>query len=257
MTSTPNPSLAAHLDLSGKKALVTGASRGIGAAIARSLAAAGADVAITYERSADRAEAVAGEIRALGRKAVAIRADSADAAAARAAVVQAHADLGGLDILVNNAGVARGGPLETMSLEDIDALIGVNIRGVVLTTQAAIPLLSDGGRIINMGSCLADRVSLPGISIYSMTKSAMVALTKGLSRDLGPRRITVNVVHPGPTDTDMNPADGPNRDAMLGGMSIKQYGTPQDIANMVTFLASPAAGQITGSGFVVDGGVNA
>lgn len=255
--TTQTTSLAAAVALMGKKALVTGASRGIGAAIARTLAAAGADVAITYERSADRAEAVVKEIEGLGRKAVAIRADSADAAAALAAVQEAHAALGGLDILVNNAGVARGGPLESMSLEDIDALIGVNIRGVVLTTQAAIPLLSDGGRIINMGSCLADRVALPGISIYSMTKSAMVALTKGLSRDLGPRRITVNVVHPGPTDTDMNPADGPNREAMLSGMSLKEYGTPQDIANMVAFLASPAGGQISGAGFVVDGGLNA
>lgn len=250
-------SLNEHLTLAGKKALVTGASRGIGAAIARSLAEAGADVAITYERSAERADAVVKEIEALGRKAVALKADSADASAARAAVADAAKALGGLDILVNNAGIARGGPLEAMSLEDIDALIGVNIRGVVLTTQAAIPLLSDGGRIINMGSCLADRVAMPGISVYSMTKSAMVAFTKGLSRDLGARNITVNVVHPGPTDTDMNPADGPNRDAMLSGMSLKKFGNAQDIANMVTFLASPAAGQITGAGFVVDGGVNA
>lgn len=245
------------MDLKGKKALVTGASRGIGAAIAKSLATAGADVAITYERSAERAAEVVKEIGKLGRKGIAIKADSADATAARASVEEAAKALGGLDILVNNAGIARGGALEEMTLEDIDALINVNIRGVILTTKSAIPLLSDGGRIINMGSCLADRVTLPGISIYSMTKSAMISLTKGLARDLGPRGITVNVVHPGPTDTDMNPADGPNKDAMLSGMAIKQFGEAQDIANMVTFLASPAAKQITGTGFTVDGGVNA
>lgn len=245
------------MDLVGKKALVTGASRGIGAAIATALAKAGADVAITYERSADRAAEVVNEIEKLGRKGVAIKADSADAAAAHASVEEAAKALGGLDILVNNAGIARGGPLESMSLEDIDAILDVNIRGVVLTTKAAIPLLSDGGRIINMGSCLAERVTLPGISIYSMSKSAMISLTKGLARDLAPRSITVNVVHPGPTNTDMNPADGPNKDAMLSGMALKQFGEAQDIANMVAFLASPAAKQITGTGFTVDGGVNA
>ncbi|MEP9376870.1 SDR family oxidoreductase [Aquabacter sp. CN5-332] len=245
------------MDLNGKKALVTGASRGIGAAIATALAKAGADVAITYERSADRAAEVVKEIEKLGRKGVAIKADSADAAAAQASVEEAAKALGGLDILVNNAGIARGGPLESMSLEDIDAILNVNIRGVVLTTKAAIPLLSDGGRIINMGSCLAERVTLPGITIYSMSKSAMISLTKGLARDLAPRNITVNVVHPGPTNTDMNPADGPNKDAMLSGMALKQFGEAQDIANMVTFLASSAAKQITGAGFTVDGGVNA
>ncbi|MFG1427284.1 SDR family oxidoreductase [Roseixanthobacter glucoisosaccharinicivorans] len=244
-------------DLAGKKALVTGASRGIGAAIALALAKAGADVAITYERSADKAGAVVRQIEALGRRGHAIHADSADAAASEAAVKQAAATLGGLDIVVNNAGIARAGALETMSLEDIDALLGVNIRGVVLTTRAAIPLLADGGRIINIGSCLAERVPFPGISLYSATKSALVALTKGLARDLGPRNITVNVVHPGATDTDMNPADGPNRDGMLAGMSLKHYGTGEDIAAMVAFLAGPSGRQITGAGFVVDGGANA
>ncbi|TCT05237.1 SDR family oxidoreductase [Aquabacter spiritensis] len=243
--------------LAGKRALVTGASRGIGAAVAKTLAAAGADVAITYERSADRAADVVRAIEGLGRKGLAIKADSADAAAAREAVQQAAKAFGGLDILVNNAGVARGGPLEAMSLEDIDAVLNVNIRGVVLTTQAAIPLLSEGGRIINMGSCLAERVTMPGISIYAMSKSAMIALTKGLARDLAPRNITVNVVHPGPTDTDMNPADGPMKDAMLAGMARQEFGTAQDIADMVAFLAGPSGRQITGAGFTVDGGLNA
>lgn len=245
------------LEIAGKKALVTGGSRGIGAAIARRLAELGADVAITYEKSAERAGEVVADIERLGRKALAIQADSADAAAVERAVAKAAEALGGLDILVNNAGIARGGPLEAMSLDDIDALLAVNIRGVVLATRAAIPLLSDGGRIIHLGSCLADRVALPNISIYSMTKSAMSALTRGLARDLGPRGITVNVVHPGPTDTDMNPADGPNRDAMLSGMALKEYGSADDVANMVGFLVGPGGRQITGAGFSVDGGVNA
>ncbi len=245
------------LDLAGKKALVTGASRGIGAAIALTLAKAGADVAITYERSADRAAEVVRGIEALGRRGLAIQADSADAAAVEAAVKQTADAFSGFDILVNNAGIGRGGPLETMSLEDIDALIGVNIRGVVLTIRAAIPLLSDGGRIINIGSCLGERVALPGISVYSMTKSALVSLTRGLSRDLGARGITVNVVQPGSTDTDMNPAEGPNGAAQLAQMALKQFGTPQDIADMVAFLAGPSGRQITGASFTVDGGANA
>lgn len=245
------------LELEGRKALVTGGSRGIGAATARRLAAEGADVAITYEHSAARAAEVVKQIEALGRKAVAIRADSADAKAVASTVAEAARVLGGLDILVNNAGIMRGGLLEDMSIEDIDALIGVNIRGAVLTARAAIPLLAQGGRIINMGSCLADRVAFPGISVYSMTKSAMTALTRGLARDLGSRGITVNVVHPGPTDTDMNPADGPQRDAMLAGMALKRFGQPDDIAGMVAFLAGPHARHITGTDFLVDGGVNA
>ncbi|MEW6254789.1 MAG: SDR family oxidoreductase [Pseudomonadota bacterium] len=245
------------LDLAGKKALVTGASRGIGAAIALTLAKAGADVAITYERSAERAADVVRQIEALGRRGWAIQADAADGAAVEAAVKQAAASLGGLDILVNNAGIGRGGALETMSLEDIDALIGVNIRGVVLTTRAAIPVLSAGGRIINIGSCLGERVAMPGITVYSMTKSALVSFTRGLARDLGDRRITVNVVQPGSTDTDMNPADGPGSTSQLATMALKQYGSPQDIADMVAFLAGPSGRQITGASFTVDGGANA
>ena len=244
-------------DLAGKKALVTGASRGIGAAIALTLAKAGADVAITYERSADRAAEVIKQIEALGRRGQAIQADAANGAAVEAAVKEAAGALGGLDILVNNAGIGRGGPLETMSLEDIDALIGVNVRGVVLTTRAAIPLLSEGGRIINIGSCLGERVAMPGISVYSMTKSALVSFTRGLARDLGERKITVNVVQPGSTDTDMNPAEGPGSAVQLASMALKQFGTPQNIADMVAFLAGPSGRQITGASFTVDGGANA
>ena len=239
-----------QIDLTGKKALVTGASRGIGRAIALSLARAGADVVITYEKSADKAQAVADEIRALGRHAEAIQ-------AIQDAVTQAARSLGGLDILVNNAGIARGGPLETMTLADIDALINVNIRGVVIAIQEALVHMSDGGRIINIGSCLANRVAQPGIAVYSMTKSALNSLTRGLARDLGPRGITVNLVHPGPTHSDMNPEDGEQAPAQRQLIALGHYGQAEDVAAAVTFLASPAAGQISGTGLDVDGGLNA
>ncbi|MGY5957969.1 SDR family oxidoreductase [Kosakonia sp. BK9b] len=243
--------------LAGKRALVTGASRGLGKAIALTLAQAGADVAITWEKSADKAQAVADGIRALGRNGVAIQADSANPQATQAAVAQAVEALGGLDILVNNAGIARGGLLEEMSQDDIDAMINVNIRGVVYATQAAIPHLPHGGRIINIGSCLSDRVPFGQIAIYSMTKSALNSLTRGLARDLGPRGITVNMVKPGSTDSDMNPADGEGAEAQRQLIALGHYGEAQDIAEAVAFLASPAAKQITGADIVVDGGTNA
>jgi len=246
-----------HIDLTGKRALVTGASRGIGRAIALSLANAGADVVITYEKSAEKAQAVADEIRQLGRKGHAIQADSSQADAIVRAVNETAQTLGGLDILVNNAGIARGGPLESMSLEDIDAVIDVNIRGVVIATQAALAHLGQGGRIINIGSCLANRVAFEGIAVYSMSKSALNSFTRGLARDLGPKGITVNLVHPGPTDSDMNPADSEQGREQVKQIALGHYGTPEDIAAAVTFLASPAAGQITGTGLDVDGGVNA
>jgi len=246
-----------QIDLTGKKALVTGASRGLGRAIALSLAQAGADVVITYEKSADKARAVVDEIAALGRKGEAIQADSASAQAIQDAVTRAARTLGGLDILVNNAGIARGGPLESMTLADIDALINVNIRGVVIATQAALTHLSDGGRIINIGSCLANRVAQPDIAVYSMTKSALNSLTRGLARDLGPRGITVNLVHPGPTNSDMNPEDGDQAASQRQLIATGHYGQPEDVAAAVTFLASPLAGQISGTGLDVDGGLNA
>ena len=249
--------MTASLPLSGKRALVTGASRGIGAAIARQLAADGADVAITYEKSADKAEAVAAEIRALGRKAVAVQADAGSTEGAKAAVDGAVAGIGGIDILVNNAGISRQGLFADQSLEDIDALLNVNIRGVVLTTHAALPHLGDGSRIISISSVLAGRVPFPGVSVYSATKSALEAFTLGLSRELGPRGITVNTVRPGATDTDMNPADGPQAAAMLSGISLGRYGQPQDIASAVAFLAGPGASFITGTSLLVDGGAGA
>jgi len=248
---------ATSLPLSGKRALVTGGSRGIGAAIARQLAADGADVAITYEKSADLAEAVAIEIRAAGRKAVAVQADAGTPAGARAAVEGAVAALGGLDVLVNNAGIGRMGTFADQSLEDIDALLDINIRGVLLTTQEALKHIPDGGRVISIGSNLGDRVAFGGISVYSATKSALESFTRGLARELGPRAITVNLVRPGSTDTDMNPADGPMADTMRAHTALGRYARPEEIATAVAFLAGPGAAYVTGTGILVDGGVNA
>lgn len=244
-------------ELTGKRALVTGASRGIGAGIALALAEKGADVAITYERSADRAAEVVSAIEAKGRRAVAIQADSADPEAVKRSVEAAVAALGGLDILVNNAGIARYGMIEDTSLEDLDAQLNVNVRGVILASASAIPHLGEGGRIISIGSCLAERVPFGGSTLYSMTKSALVAFTKGLARELGPRAITVNLVQPGPIDTDMNPADGASADTIRGLTALGRYGVAADIGAAVAFLASPAANFITGSAVTVDGGANA
>ncbi len=242
--------------LQGKRALVTGGSRGIGAAIAKRLAAEGADVAITYERSAERAGAVARSIEGTGRKSLAIQADSADPAAVRAAVEAAAQALGGLDILVNNAGIFRGGDVVAMTLDDIDATLAVNVRAVVVASQAATTHMGEGGRIISIGSCLAERVVEPGVSLYALSKAALIGWTKGLARDLGPRGITVNIVHPGSTDTEMNPANGPGAEAQRPRMAIPRYGRPEDIAAMVAFVAGPERRFITGAGLPVDGGVN-
>ncbi len=244
-------------ELAGRRALVTGASRGIGAAIALALAEKGADVAITYERSADRAGEVVRAVEANGRRGVAIQADSADPAAVKRSVGEAVAALGGLDILVNNAGIGRGGAFVDMSLADIDALLNVNVRGVVLAMQAAIPHLGQGGRIITTGSNAAERAPFAGIAAYAMTKSALVALTHHLARELGPQGITVNLVQPGPVDTDMNPADGKMAKTIGGLTSLGRYGTSAEIAALVAFLASPAAAFMTGSIVTADGGYNA
>jgi NAD(P)-dependent dehydrogenase (short-subunit alcohol dehydrogenase family) len=242
--------------LSGKRALVTGGSRGIGAAIALRLAGEGADVALTYERSAEKAAEVVRAIEGLGRKGVAFAADSADAAAVARAVDEAASALGGLDILINNAGIYRGGPVAEWSLEDIDATLAVNVRAVVLASQAAAAHLGEGGRIVSIGSCLAERVVEEGMTLYAMSKAALIGFTKGLARDLGPRGITVNIVHPGSTDTDMNPATGEHANAQRARMAIPRYGKPEDIAGLVAYLASEEARFITGAGFAIDGGVN-
>ncbi|MBU9224703.1 SDR family NAD(P)-dependent oxidoreductase [Burkholderia multivorans] len=243
--------------LQGKRALVTGGSRGIGAAIAKRLAADGADVAITYEKSAERAQAVVAEIETLGRRAVAIQADGADPAAVRAAVDRAADTLGGLDILVNNAGIFRAGSLDALTLDDIDATLNVNVRAVIVASQAAARHLGEGGSIVSTGSCLATRVPDAGMSLYAASKAALIGWTQGLARDLGPRGITVNIVHPGSTDTDMNPADGEHADAQLARMAIPRYGKADDVAALVAFVVGPEGRSINGTGLTIDGGANA
>jgi 3-oxoacyl-[acyl-carrier protein] reductase len=243
--------------LQGKLALVTGASRGIGAAIAKTLAAEGADVAITYEKSADLANEVVKAIRDHGRKGIAIQADSADVSAVQASIEKTVRELGGLDILVNNAGILRVGGLKDNSIADIDALLDVNVRSPIVASKVALAHLGKGGRIITIGSYFADRVPAPVLTVYSATKSALVAFTKGLARELGPQEITVNLVQPGSIDTDMNPAHGPFGDALRQFMALGHYGKPDDIANAVAFLASEKAKYITGTALTVDGGANA
>lgn len=242
------------IDLSGKRALVSGGSRGIGAAIAQTLAEAGADVAFTYQASAERAEAVAGAIAKTGRRAVAIRADSADPDAIARAVEETVAALGGLDILVNSAAVGHSGPLAELDLDAFQRLMDVNVRAPVLFAKAAIPHLGEGGRIVTVGSGLAERVPFPGVTAYAMSKAALTAFTRGLSRELGPRGVTVNLVQPGSTDTESNPADGPAAEAQRSLTSLGRYAEPREIATAVAFLASPAAGVITGATLTADAG---
>ena len=243
-------------ELAGKRALVTGGSRGIGAAIALALADKGADVAITYERSADRAAEIVRAIERKGRRALAIQADSADPAAVKRSVDEAAQALGGLDILVNNAAIALYGAIADVSVEQIDALLDVNVRSPLLASQAAIPYLQAGGRVITIGSVGAERIVGDTGTVYFMTKSALHSFTRGLARELGSRDITVNLVQPGSTDTDMNPADGDFADFQRALIPLGRYGEPEDVAAAVAFLASPAARHITGTILTVDGGLN-
>ncbi|MFI6622723.1 SDR family oxidoreductase [Streptomyces sp. NPDC050528] len=236
----------------GKAALVTGGSRGIGAATALRLARDGADVAVTYVDGKEAAENVVGRMEALGRRAVALRADSADAAEAAGAVDRAAKALGGLDVLVNNVGVGLLGPLEGLSLADVDRVLAVNVRGVFLTSQAAATRMASGGRIITIGTCMTQRVPGPGGTLYATSKSALVGLTKALARELGGRGITANIVHPGPTDTDMNPADGPYAAGQAAMTALGRFGTADEVASMVAYLAG--ADYVTGAEFAVDGG---
>jgi 3-oxoacyl-[acyl-carrier protein] reductase len=241
-------------ELLGKKAMVTGGSRGIGAATAIALAEKGADVAITYNASADAAATVVKEIESLGRRAVALAVDAADAIAVGDGVRRAAKSLGGLDILVNNAGVGAIAPITELTSADVDRVVAVNIRGVYAATQAAVPLLSDGGRVIHLGSCAAGRVTSPGMTLYAMSKAALVGLSKALARELGPRNITSNVVQPGPIDTDMNPADGPFASAQVADLALDRFGTPLEVAAAITYLAGPHAAYITGTELTIDGG---
>ncbi|CAL9657993.1 3-oxoacyl-ACP reductase family protein [Streptomyces sp. enrichment culture] len=240
--------------LNGRTALVTGGSRGIGAATARRLAREGADVALTYVHDKDAADAVVRDIEALGRRAVALRADAADTVEAADAVRRAAGELGGLDVLVANAAVGVMEPLENLSLADIDRVLAVNVRGVFLAARSAAALMGSGGRIITVGSCVTARVPGPGATLYAMSKSAVVGLTKALARELAGRGITANVVHPGPTDTDMNPADGPYASGQAAMTALGRFGTAEEVASMVTFLAGPEAAYVTGAEFSVDGG---
>ena len=242
------------IDLSGKRALVTGGARGIGAAIALALAEAGADVAFTYKHSADKAQAVKKSIEGLGHRAVAIQADSADPQAIERSVSEAVSALGGLDILVNSAAIGHTGTIADIDMNEYQLVMDINVRAPVLFAKAVIPHLAAGGRIVTIGSALGERVPFPGITAYAMSKAALTSFTRGLSRELGPKGITVNLVQPGATDTDSNPADGAGADFQRSLTSLGRYGEPREIANAVVFLASPAASVITGAILTADAG---
>lgn len=244
-------------ELVGKVALVTGASRGIGAAIATRLAELGADVAITYGQSKERADEVVETIKSHGRRGLAIQADSAAADELPAAVGGVVEEFGRLDILVNNAGIFPFGPIDDVPLEEIDRTLAIHVRAVYLASQAALRHMSTDGRIISIGSNLAERVPFSGVTLYSMSKAALLGFTKGLARDLGDRGITVNLVQPGSTDTDMNPADGDTADSQRALTALGRYAAPADIAETVAFLAGPGARNVTGAVLTVDGGTNA
>jgi len=243
--------------LLGKVALVTGASRGIGAAIAKRLAADGASVAITYTKGADAAAAVVKAIESNGGKAISIQADATDAGAVTAAVEKTVATFGGLDVLVNNAGTAIPKKFEETTLEELDLIIDINIRGVFVTTQAALKHMNAGGRIITIGSCVGERMMTPGLVPYSATKGAVKMFTQGLSREVGSRGITVNNVQPGPIDTDLNPAAGDWAAPQKAATALNRYGSVDEVAALVAFVAGPESSYITGANLTVDGGTNA
>ena len=243
--------------LEGKIALITGGSRGIGAAIAKRLAADGANVAITYTKGADAAASVVKEIERAGRKAIAIQADAADAEAVKAAVEKTVATLGGLDVLVNNAGTAIPKKFEETTLEEMDRMIDINIRGAFVATQTALMHMTDGGRIIMIGSCVGERMMTPGLVPYSATKGAIKMFSQGLSREVGNRGITVNNIQPGPIDTELNPAAGEWAAPQKAATALNRYGSVDDVAALVAFVAGPESSYITGANLTVDGGTNA
>jgi 3-oxoacyl-[acyl-carrier protein] reductase len=243
--------------LANKVALVTGGSRGIGAAIAKRLAADGASVAITYAKDVTAASAVVSAIVANGGKAVAIRADAADAKAIKDAVEKVVTILGRLDVLVNNAGTAIPKKFEDTTLEELDRVIDINLRGVFVTTHAALKHMNDNGRIINIGSSVGERMMTPGLVPYSATKGAVKMFTQGLSREVGSRGITVNNVQPGPIDTDLNPAAGAWATPQTAITALGRYGTVDEVAALVSFVAGPESSYITGANLTVDGGTNA
>jgi 3-oxoacyl-[acyl-carrier protein] reductase len=243
--------------LEGKIALITGGSRGIGAAIAKRLAADGANVAITYAKGAAAAASVVEEIERAGGKAIAIQADAADAAAGKAAVEKTVASFGRLDVLVNNAGTAIPKTFEETTLEELDRLIDVNVRGTLVATQAALKHMKSGGRIIMIGSSVGERVLVPGLVPYSATKGAVKMFTQGLAREVGSRGITVNNIQPGPIDTDLNPATGDWAVPQKAATALDRYGRVDEVAALVAFVAGPESSYITGANLTVDGGMNA
>ncbi|CAM3847978.1 SDR family oxidoreductase [Bordetella tumulicola] len=251
MINTSNPTSS---PLSEKVAFVTGGARGIGAAIVRRLATDGAAVVFTYASSSTEAEALAADINAAGGRSLAIRADSSDAAALVAAIEQAVTAYGRLDVLVNNAGVGIFGELDTFTLEDFDRTLSVNVRAVFVGVQAAARHMGEGGRIVTIGSTNSERMPWAGGATYAMSKAAIVGLTRGLARDLGPRGITINNVQPGPTATDMNPVEGPMAGDMHDLMAVKRHAQPEEIAAMVAYLAGPEAAMVTGASLLIDGG---
>ncbi|AZE11419.1 MULTISPECIES: 3-oxoacyl-ACP reductase family protein [Pseudomonas] len=249
-----NPAI---LPLSGKIAIVTGGSRSIGAAIAKRLAADGASVAITYNASPDRAAALVEEIASAGGRAVALAADAGNPEAVRAAVQQVATLFGKVDILVNNAGISVLGAPEDIAFEDFQRVLAVNVTGVFVATQEALKHMGQGGRIIHIGSSMVQYAAFATACAYTLTKGAVAGFSRGLVRDLGPRGITVNTVHPGPTDSDMNPADGPVADFVRPNIAVGRYGEGQDIASAVAYLASPEASFVTGAELLIDGGFTA
>ena len=243
--------------LEGKTALVTGGSRGIGAAIAGRLAADGAHVAVTYTKGAEAAAAIVKKIEKNGGKAIAIQADATDSAAVEAAVEKTVAAFGRLDILVNNAGTAIPKPFEETSLEEMDRMIDLNIRGTFAATKAALKHIKEGGRIISIGSCVGERNFTPGLTAYAATKGAIKMFTQGLAREVGSRGITVNNIQPGPIDTDLNPAAGDWATPQIANTALGRYGHVEEVAALVAFVAGPESSYITGANLTVDGGTNA
>ncbi|HWZ97166.1 MAG TPA: 3-oxoacyl-ACP reductase family protein [Candidatus Dormibacteraeota bacterium] len=243
--------------LEGKIALVTGGSRGIGAAIAKRLAADGANVAITYSKGADAAASVVKEIERTGRKALAIQADAADSSAVKTAVEKTVDAFGRLDILVNNAGTAIPKPFEEATLEEMDRVIDINIRGVYVATQAALKHMKSGGRVIMIGSAVGERVAAPGLVPYAGTKGAVKMFTQALAREIGSRGITINNVQPGPIDTELNPAAGEWAVPQKAATALDRYGRVDEVAALVAFVAGPESSYITGANLTVDGGMNA
>ena len=243
--------------LADKVAIVTGGSRGIGAAIAKRLAADGASVAITYVKDGTSASAVVSAIEGKGGKAIAIQADSADAEAIRKAVETAVSRFGRLNILVNNAGMGIPKTFEAGTLEEFDRVIAINLRGTLIATHAALKHMGVGGRIIMIGSCVGERLMTPGLVVYSATKGAVKMFTQGLSREVGSRGITVNNIQPGPIDTDLNPAGADWATTQVAATALKRYGTSDEVANLVAFVAGPESSYITGANLTIDGGTNA